>query len=228
MNFGLRIRFIQMYKNVVKKPDHKEGTREKLLRLGLEMAREHGLRALTVRGLARKARVNLGTFVYHFRTREAFVAQLLEQWYAPLFEHLQISARAELTPLSALRAMIVEATTFIQTSGPLIAQLVLDALAGEKSVGKFLQKMYPRHPQLIYETIMAAQKRGELRAGEPYQLFLCIVGAVGMPAIVRFILETSRKGALPVSPKLAGLAASPEGFAQRLDWVLKGLRPDNA
>jgi len=216
-----------MYKTGMAKKADTQGTKTRLLQAGLEMARAHGLRALTVRGLAREARVNLGTFVYHFGTREAFVTELLEQWYAPLFENIKGSARTGLTPVDALRAMMLEAAAFIQKSGPMIAQLVLDALAGEKSVGKFLVRMYPRHPQLVYETIVAAQKRGELCPGEPYQLFLFIVGAVGMPAITKFILETGRKSALPVSPKLATLAASPEGFAQRLDWVLKGLRAEN-
>src|SRR5882724_6500255 len=66
-------------------------SRERLLKEGLVIARRSGLRAITVRGVAARARANLGSFVYHFGSREAFVAELLERWYAPLMAEMQIA-----------------------------------------------------------------------------------------------------------------------------------------
>ena len=58
-------------------------TRQKLLDTGLAIAADKGLRGLTVRELAAAAEVNLGTFVYHFGNRDAFIDELVELWYAP-------------------------------------------------------------------------------------------------------------------------------------------------
>lgn len=58
-------------------------TRQKLLDTGLAIATDKGLRGLTVRELAAAAEVNLGTFVYHFGNRDAFIDELVELWYAP-------------------------------------------------------------------------------------------------------------------------------------------------
>ena len=52
-------------------------TRARLIRSGTRLARQSGLRALTVRGVCDAAGANTGTFVYHFGTRDAFVAELI-------------------------------------------------------------------------------------------------------------------------------------------------------
>ena len=54
--------------------------------------RRGGFKALTVRAVAAQAQANLGSFVYHFGSRAAFVDELIERWYAPLFAQLQLSA----------------------------------------------------------------------------------------------------------------------------------------
>ena len=64
-------------------------TRQKLLDTGLAIAADKGLRGLTVRELAAAAEVNLGTFVYHFGNRDAFIDELVELWYAPLYDELR-------------------------------------------------------------------------------------------------------------------------------------------
>ena len=67
-------------------------TRQKLLDTGLAIAADKGLRGLTVRELAAAAEVNLGTFVYHFGNRDAFIDELVELWYAPLYDELKTVA----------------------------------------------------------------------------------------------------------------------------------------
>lgn len=67
-------------------------TRQKLLDTGLAIATDKGLRGLTVRELAAAAGVNLGSFVYHFGNRDAFIDELVELWYAPLFDELKAVA----------------------------------------------------------------------------------------------------------------------------------------
>ena len=49
-----------------------------LLRAGRELYPETGAAGLSIRKVAERAGVNLGMFHYHFRTKEAFVRQLLQ------------------------------------------------------------------------------------------------------------------------------------------------------
>lgn len=58
----------------------RDSTRERL-RSGLVLARRSALRLLTVRVLANRAGVNLGSFVYHFGSRDAFNGELTERRY---------------------------------------------------------------------------------------------------------------------------------------------------
>src|SRR5262245_34981335 len=83
-------------------------TREKLLRSGIVLARHGGLRGLTVRSLAAHARVNLGSFVYYFGTREAFIAELVERWYSPIWLQLQATVEQELPPIAKLERLILQ------------------------------------------------------------------------------------------------------------------------
>lgn len=75
-------------------------TRQKLLDTGLAIATDKGLRGLTVRELAAAAEVNLGTFVYHFGNRDAFIDELVELWYAPLYDELKAVAAKGSYPCS--------------------------------------------------------------------------------------------------------------------------------
>lgn len=56
----------------------KEGTRERLLSVTLEAIERHGISSLTVRQVAEAAGANLAAVNYHFRSKEALVAEALE------------------------------------------------------------------------------------------------------------------------------------------------------
>jgi AcrR family transcriptional regulator len=83
-------------------------TRERLLRSGLRQARRSGVRSITVRGVCNQAEANLGTFVYHFGSRDAFVAEVIERWYAPLLQTLADTVDGDLAPLERLRALVLQ------------------------------------------------------------------------------------------------------------------------
>jgi AcrR family transcriptional regulator len=102
-------------------------TRQKLLDTGLAIAADKGLRGLTVRELAAAAEVNLGTFVYHFGNRDAFIDELVELWYAPLYDELKTVAAkgtAQRFLLSLPRRhplLLIEQVRTAQAEGSLVA-----------------------------------------------------------------------------------------------------------
>ncbi len=200
-------------------------TREKLLRSGLRLARRGGLRALTVRGVAARAQVNLGSFVYHFGSRDAFVAELIERWYAPLLAQLEVTAHEAAGPRERLRRLVLQVADWVVANREFLWQLVMDAAAGERAAQRFLRSLGARHPSLVLQAIRAAQRARELRAEEPLHVLLFVVSALGVPVLLAHGL--GRRGMLPreFARSLRSVALERAQIERRLDWVLRGLAP---
>ena len=101
-------------------------TRQKLLDTGLAIATDKGLRGLTVRELAAAAEVNLGTFVYHFGNRDALIDELVELWYAPLYDELKTVAAkgtypCALATFEATMEALIGLVRTAQAEGSLVA-----------------------------------------------------------------------------------------------------------
>ncbi|OQS39616.1 hypothetical protein B0T40_02420 [Chromobacterium haemolyticum] len=200
-------------------------TRQQLLDCGLIMAKEAGLRALTVRGLCQRAGVNPGSFVYHFGSRERYLSELLEHWYAPLFQQLQWQQQQQPSALPRLQAILRQLLDFITEHGGLIAHMLLDAAAGEAAAQAFLSTLAPRHPKLLLQSIVDAQQAGELERGDPLHQALFLMSALGLPALAQHII--AGKPLLPnlIQQAFNTYAIDPRHIEQRLQWALRGLRP---
>lgn len=203
-------------------------TRERLLKSGLQLARRGGLRALTVRGVAARARVNLGSFVYHFGSRDAFVAELIERWYAPLLAQLEVTAHAAAAPRERLRRLVLQVADWVVANREFLSQLVMDASAGERAAQRFLRSLGARHPSLVLQAIRDAQRAGELRAEDPLHVLLFVVSALGVPVLLAHGL--GRRGMLPpeFARSLQSFALERAQIERRLQWVLRGLAPEEA
>jgi AcrR family transcriptional regulator len=202
-------------------------TRDRLLRAGLAVARKGGLRAITVRALAQRAGANTGSFVYHFGTREAFLSELVEQWYAPLMTQLQLQAAHEdPDPLQTLRAMVLQMVHWARSNAGFLAQLLMDAAAGEVAAQRFFGGLEGRHPALLLAAIVAAQKAGRLRPAPPLALLLFLMSAVALPVLLFQGFDAARVLRSPFVEKLRFVVADSAQAEQRLEWALRGLAPD--
>ncbi len=200
-------------------------TRQQLLDHGLSIAKEKGLRGLTVRGLCQSAGVNTGSFVYHFGNREKFTAELLEHWYAPLFLQVQLEFDQDIAPIIRLKAMLGQLVGYVSTHGELISQMLLDASAGENAVLAFMKSMEPRHPRLILQCIAEAQKSKALVRADPKHQMMFIMSTLAVPVLMQHSL--GGKEILPdlIRDVLATYAINPQHIEQRLQWALRGLSP---
>lgn len=205
------------------------GTRDRLLRAGLARAKQHGLRALTVRAVAADAGVNLGSFVYHFGSREAFVAELIEHWYAPLMQRTQaMLARAQHVSGDApvgLRELLLGIADWMLAERVFVGHLVMDAAAGESAARRFLLSSADRHPAIVLRAIVEAQMRGELRQEDPLHLMLALVALIGLPLVLFETLNGRAFLPAPFADAFERYATDREHLAQRLDWLLRGLEP---
>ena len=200
-------------------------TRERLLRAGLAIARRSGLRAVTVRGVSARARANLGSFVHHFGTREAFIAELLERWYAPLLGRLDDVAQADATPLGQVRALVLQVVRWVAANAAFIAHLIQDAAQGEAAARRFLQAMPARHPARVLAAIKQAQAAGAIRREDPAHVLLFIVSALAAPLLLFAGLGLRRLLPREFAGRIAPFALDPAQIERRLDWVLRGLAP---
>ncbi len=200
-----------------------ESTRDRLLAVGLQMLREGGVRSLTVRGLAQRAGENPGTFVYHFKTRNAFLQTLLEQWYAPLFRGVRLQLEVGVSPMERLKASLEFTWKFAHDNAPLIAQLMADYAAGEEAVASFARTVPMRHPRMILDAIREALRAGCLIEAEPENLLMYLIGAVGLPVLVCRFLLGDMQPQTGLFHAVNRIALDREASRLRLEWALKGI-----
>jgi TetR/AcrR family transcriptional regulator, transcriptional repressor for nem operon len=200
-------------------------SRAKLLACGRQIIERVGVRGLTVRGLAVRAKVNLGTFVYHFGTREAFVAEVLESWYAPLYARLQLTVDEELPALEKLRHFLLQFAAFMVANRHFTRNVLLDLGTGEPAVRPFVRSLFGRHPQLLLRLVREAQAAGSLQQGEPLKIALSIVGATLMPIIWAGVLMPDGLVSAEIRSAIDRMVLAPTEIDQRFERAIDGLRP---
>lgn len=198
-------------------------TRARLLRAGLAIAQRCGLRAVAVRAVAARARVNLGSFVYHFGSRDAFIAELIEQWYGPFHKALQLTVDAGAPPRERLRALLAQVADFLAEHRRFIGHVLMDAAAGEPAARRFMRSIAGRHPALVLQAIVDAQRAGELPPAPPLNTMAFLFAAVGGPMVLLGGLADSGLLPAPFASQLRHAVLDPDGARQRIDWALRGL-----
>src|ERR1700690_1666620 len=156
-------------------------TRERLLTAGRELVLRHGIPRLTVREVAAAAGANLGSFVYHFGTRDRFLETLIEEWSAPLLQSVATLAGSEGTGIERLRRAILRLVDFGIEHHVFFGRVLAAAAAREPAACAFLGSLAGRHPRLLLRFIGAAQSEGQISAAPPLQVLCFLMAAVGLP-----------------------------------------------
>jgi len=203
-------------------------SRALLLRAGWELAKRQGLRALTVRAVAARAGANLGTFVYHFGTRDAFLRELVEAWYAPLLAGVELAATDGPGPLGRLRAAVLTLVEFGREHGGFLGRLIMDAVAGERAARDFLGSIAGRHPAVLLRLIRSAQTEQLLVEQPPLEMLLFILASVGLPVLLAGLGSGPSLLGPDFGTALARAARDRDCVERRLDWALRGLAPEAA
>ena len=201
----------------------KRSVRERLLRTGARQAQRAGLRSLTVRGVCTQAGANLGSFVYHFGSRDEFVTELIERWYAPLLERLTTTVDETLPPERRLRALLLQLGDWAASNSRFITHVLIDAAAGEAAAQHFVATLADRHPALILRVIREAQRSGALPRAEPLNVMLFLMGAIALPMLLTDRLAEVRLAPARLTGTLNTISRERKHREQRLDWALAGL-----
>jgi AcrR family transcriptional regulator len=194
-----------------------------LLKSGRKLYAQRGASGLAVRALTEHARVNLGMFHYHFRTKDEFLRQLLDAWYEEMFEQLAGHIGRDGPPLHRLQEAIFFLASFVRDNRPMLARVLMDAATGNAVAAQFLRDNAPRHLGLLLSLMDQAEREGLIVPMPAMQRFVFVMGAVGMPLLVAPGLHS-----LGVAPKLLGAqlqaqVTSDEAIAQRIALVMKAI-----
>ncbi|MEO7547336.1 MAG: helix-turn-helix domain-containing protein, partial [Ramlibacter sp.] len=133
-----------------------------LLQSGRELYAQRGGARLSVRALAEHAGVNLGMFHYHFKSKDAFLRQLLAGMYDEMFTQLSGQVAQSGPPLYRLHEALTVLARFVRGNTPLLGRVIADAAAGEAVAVDFIRTNAPRHLAVLLGLMEQAQAEGLL------------------------------------------------------------------
>ena len=198
-------------------------TRDRLLASGHRVLIKHGLRSLTVREVAAGANANLGSFVYHFGTRDAFVEELIERWYAPLLARVNKVAAEDGRPMARLRSAILQLVDFSVENDVFMGRILMAAADNDKPACDFVKSLAGRHPRIMLQLVAAAQADGALADHDPMQVLCFLFSAAALPRRIATAWQGPSLFGEPLPPALSHVARDRDRMAQRLDWAIRGL-----
>lgn len=198
-------------------------TRDRLLESGHRAAVRHGLRSLTVREVAAGADANLGSFVYHFGTRDAFVEELIERWYAPLLARVNKVAAADGRALGRLRSAILQLVDFSVDNDVFMGRILMAAADNDKPARRFVKSLAGRHPRTLLRLVASAQADGALVDEDPMQVLCFLLASVALPRLVAAAWQGPPLFGKQLSSALSHVARDRDRMTQRLDWALRGV-----
>lgn len=204
-------------------------TEEKLLLVGLEHFLKTGGGSLSVRKVAQEAGVNLGSFVYHFKTKDIFIAKIFERQYLEFMSQF-IQALSEVDqnegPVEALRKLISVMSEFVVKNHEFFARVCMDIFAGEKAVLALFMKEPPPHFSVMLGLIKRGQDQGLLRKDmTPTQLVLTNIFTVGMPYILGLQAASHLKNS--AGKMLKDQITDPGFLNKRIDFIMRGMMSEH-
>jgi len=196
-----------------------------MLQAGRAAVQSVGFAGLTVRGVAAAANINLGSFVYHFKTRDAFVRELIEDWYAPLLERIEREAEGAGSARTRLRSAILQLIDFGAAEEDFVGRVLIGAMAGESAARDFLGTLAGRHPRVLLSLVRDAQAESSLVEEDPLQILIFLMAPVGLPRLLAAAWNGPPLFGKTVSAALGRVARDRDRILQRLDWALAALTP---
>jgi AcrR family transcriptional regulator len=181
-----------------------------MLRVGASLLRQKGVAGLSVREVAKKAKVNLGMFNYHFKDKNEFIKILLEDAYSAFIAELKKNQA------NSLEEVLFSMAKFSRNHHQSVLSLINDALSGEKNVVRFLQKNFTTHFAILFEVLKKYFKENGYKEKHIEHAFRYLVSTIGLPNI---LLGFRMK----MNPKLKLKLDSDEHLRRRVQAAISGL-----
>ena len=198
---------------------------QKLVEAARTLLDENGFSGLKVRQVTAKAKVNLGMFHYHFKTKDEFTRRVLQDFYEKFFQGFSLESGSDAPPLERLRRALNNLGQFNRDNRRMILAMIHDALQSNQAVIRFVKVNFPRHGTVILRLIRQCQDEGALDKRPLHTVMPLLMGSLFGPNLMFGILEhVEAKTVFGMALKaFQGVLLSDDAIAQRVDIVLKGL-----
>lgn len=197
----------------------------KLLDAARGMLGRTGIGGLRLREVAKRARVNLGMFHYHFGSKKRFTHRLLQEIYEEFFSQLSFESQAQGGPLERLKSSLLVFGRFARDHRGIFVSLLSEALRGDKDSISYLEANVPRHIGVVAGLVAECQKAGKLKSLPVPVAVSFALGGMGMSNLLIAALE--RGGSAAARRHLESWQdefLSDHAVARRADLVLSALK----
>ncbi len=164
-------------------------TARALVTAGRKLFGKHGFDGTSVRAITQEAGANLGAITYHFGSKRALYAAVLEEGLRPLADRIVAVGRGPGTPLDRIEG-VVEAFFAQLSKDPDFPHLMLQ----EVSAGRIPPESAIAHIRRIAGTLARlhaeGQSDGSLRAGNS---FLMAVSVAAQPLYLSLVVPLFRE-----------------------------------
>lgn len=146
-------------------------TASTLVRSARDLFARHGYDGTSVRMITDRAGANLGAITYHFGSKEALYAAVVESVAAPLYQKVRAMAQESSAPLRRLER-IIQAYFDHFADHPDMPKLVIQHIFTDRPLPAPLREAMSGILGAIAEVIAAGQSDGSIRPGQPVLLAL--------------------------------------------------------
>ena len=154
-------------------------TEKKLIRAGIKLAKEHGLK-FSVRQLCAKSKVNLGLFHYYFKNKDNFDKCLLTAVYQQMLADITPHIAPDAPPRDNIRTILLALHRFAGNNRMFLSSLLGDVLSGNKPLLHFLTKHFTQHAALLLHEL----KRADIRPPLKSQPLPALMASFALPVIL--------------------------------------------
>ncbi len=165
---------------------------------GLKVLLSQGYNGASVRDIVRAAGAPQGSFTNHFRSKEAFSAEVLENYFLLVRGNIEKTLRNDsLPPLRRLRVWFDLQIGFLKRtdfqSGCLIGNFSAEASEESVSIRRRLAEMYKEIQDSLVYCLKAAAAAGELSPSADFREVAIFVYSSWQGAILQSKVERSSK-----------------------------------
>lgn len=202
-------------------------TDEKLIRAGVYLARQKGLRNFTVREVCSRSKVNLGMFHYYFKTRETFDAAVLKSLYAEMMSAINVEVLPSHTPRQNIEAVLGAVYAFAGKNRRLISMLIGDSFSADRQIVNLVAQLFSQHVSVLINELKRAQQLGQLRTQSVRDALLLLLPQVPLSQAVLGLAERMGKSFPPALYRQVVEVASPQDTLRRARFMLQAVLGDN-
>jgi AcrR family transcriptional regulator len=198
---------------------HHGDLRRALIEAALDLVRRRGADGFTLREAARRVGVSQAAPYRHFETKEALLAAVAEEGFRDLNRRLEKTIEGDSPdPRRRLRAQGLVCFEFY-VADPARFRVMFGRASAQRDRYPALAEAWQRVNALLLESLVACQRSGQIREGDPMELGLALAAIThGLAALV---IEGHMGPATP-----GDHAAVAELFRRAGDVLYRGLHPE--